>query len=242
MDPLPLLFVITVGAVLVLVFVTGRRRAPTGPVVVPYERRPLFTAAERSFLGVLDQATAGQQLRVLGKIRLFDLLKVRAGAPASEQRSAMNRVIQKHVDFVLCSPADLHVVAVIELDDASHDTPKARARDELVDRALAAAGIPIHRFSARRAYSVQEIRQALAPLRPPPASDGAAGRPRDGAAAPLGGHPSAVSAPADAPAPLGSCPKCGRPLVERVGKRGPRQGTTFLGCSGYPDCRTIIDA
>lgn len=241
MDFLPLLFVIVVGAVLVLVFMTGRRRAPAGPIVVPYERRPLFTAAERSFMGVLDQATAGH-LRVLGKIRLFDLLKVRAGTPASEQRSAMNRVIQKHVDFVLCSPADLRVVAVVELDDASHDTPKARARDELVDRALAAAGIPIHRFSARQAYSVQEIRQVLASLTPAPPPDGATSRPRGDGAAPLGVDPAAVAAPAADLAPLGSCPKCGRPLVERIGKRGPRQGTTFLGCSGYPDCRTIIDA
>ena len=241
MDPLPLLFVITVGALLVLVFVTGRRRAPTGPVVVPYDRRPLFTAAERSFLAVLDQATAGQ-LRVLGKIRLSDLLKVRAGTPASEQRTAMNRVIQKHVDFVLCSPADLSVVAVIELDDASHDTPKARARDALVHQALAAAGIPIHRFSARRAYSVQEIRQALASLTHPPPPGGATSRPRDGDDAPSGGAPAAVPAPGDDLAPFGPCPKCGRALVERIGKRGPRQGTTFLGCSGYPDCRTIIDA
>src|SRR5262249_25544073 len=33
-----------------------------------------------------------------------------------------------------------------------------------------------------------------------------------------------------------SCPNCGKPLVRREGRRGP-----FLGCSGYPKCRTIVN-
>ncbi|HUV04840.1 MAG TPA: type I DNA topoisomerase [Armatimonadota bacterium] len=33
-----------------------------------------------------------------------------------------------------------------------------------------------------------------------------------------------------------TCPKCGRPLVLRMGKYGE-----FLGCSGYPKCRTIVN-
>jgi DNA topoisomerase-1 len=48
------------------------------------------------------------------------------------------------------------------------------------------------------------------------------------------GEPSEQSAeqPTEAQQP---CPKCGRPLVERVGRYGK-----FLGCSGYPECRTIV--
>jgi DNA topoisomerase-1 len=30
------------------------------------------------------------------------------------------------------------------------------------------------------------------------------------------------------------CPKCGKPLVTRTGKRGP-----FVACSGYPKCRYV---
>lgn len=29
------------------------------------------------------------------------------------------------------------------------------------------------------------------------------------------------------------CPECGRPLVERTNREN---GSTFLGCRGYPDC------
>src|SRR5579871_6281470 len=31
------------------------------------------------------------------------------------------------------------------------------------------------------------------------------------------------------------CPKCGKPLIEREGRFGK-----FLGCSGYPKCKTIV--
>ncbi len=33
---------------------------------------------------------------------------------------------------------------------------------------------------------------------------------------------------------LGTCPECGKPLVQKSGKFGP-----FIGCSGYPQCRYI---
>ena len=32
------------------------------------------------------------------------------------------------------------------------------------------------------------------------------------------------------------CPNCGRPLAARKGRFGP-----FLGCTGYPGCKTIIN-
>lgn len=33
------------------------------------------------------------------------------------------------------------------------------------------------------------------------------------------------------------CPKCGSNLVERTAKKGPMQGSKFLGCSNYPTCK-----
>jgi DNA topoisomerase-1 len=33
-----------------------------------------------------------------------------------------------------------------------------------------------------------------------------------------------------------ACPNCGKPMVQRMGRRGP-----FLGCSGYPDCKTTMN-
>jgi DNA topoisomerase-1 len=43
-------------------------------------------------------------------------------------------------------------------------------------------------------------------------------------------------APGEAPAPTGiNCPNCGKEMVKRAGKAGE-----FLGCSGYPDCKTTM--
>lgn len=39
-------------------------------------------------------------------------------------------------------------------------------------------------------------------------------------------------------APL--CPKCGKPMLRRMQKKGQMQGREFWGCSGYPECDGIL--
>ena len=80
--------------------------------------------------------------------------------PARQQ--ALNRIQSKHLDFVVCNPNDLTVQYAIELDDQSHDRAKRQGRDEFVDKALQAAGVPILHFSAKRSYAVAAVQQALA--------------------------------------------------------------------------------
>ncbi|MEX2551956.1 MAG: DUF2726 domain-containing protein, partial [Actinomycetota bacterium] len=110
----------------------------------------LFTDAERSFLGVLELALA-ENLRVFGKVRVGDLLQ--PAVPAAGRQAAFNKVSSKHVDFVLCSPQDFRLVAVIELDDKSHSEPKRQSRDAFLDRAFQQAGLPIFRFPVQATYS-----------------------------------------------------------------------------------------
>lgn len=38
------------------------------------------------------------------------------------------------------------------------------------------------------------------------------------------------------------CPRCGSGLLERVARRGSNAGRSFLGCSGFPQCRYTQDA
>lgn len=38
------------------------------------------------------------------------------------------------------------------------------------------------------------------------------------------------------------CPKCGSGLVERIARKGPNAGSTFLGCENYPKCRFTKNA
>ena len=244
--PFPLL-AFAVVAVLLLV-ASMARRAPSKEYRPPsFDRRPPFTPAERSFLGVLDRAVEGR-LRVLGKVRLADLVKLRPGLSRSEAATASNKIRMKHVDFVLCSRTDLSVVAVVELDDASHRT--RRTRDALVDDVLASAGIPVHRFSAKVAYSVGDVRKILGQVPPTPeaASSGLMGEPSPRSAG-HGPGPEPVTSsghvharPDRATSPDRLCPECGRELVQRSAKCGARAGTSFIGCSGYPACRYTASA
>ena len=129
---------------------------------MPYEpRQALFSPAERSFFGVLEQAVAGQ-FRIMGKVRLGDLIQPAKGFSRSQRTSAWNRIHQKHVDFVLCQPDTLAVAGVVELDDASHRRKDRSERDAFVDKVhLSTAGIPIVHFSARKGYSMQDVSAKL---------------------------------------------------------------------------------
>lgn len=153
-----LLFLVGV-VVLVVKSVLASKKAPA--TTFPYQKEPhLFTPAERSFLGVLEQAV-GTQSRVLGKVRLADVIKV-SGVNGTGRQSAFNRIQSKHVDFVVCSANDLAVQSVVELDDQSHDRPTRQSRDEFLDKALQAAGVPLFHFSAKRSYTVADVKKALA--------------------------------------------------------------------------------
>ncbi|MBR5665520.1 MAG: four helix bundle suffix domain-containing protein [Bacteroidales bacterium] len=33
-----------------------------------------------------------------------------------------------------------------------------------------------------------------------------------------------------------TCPRCGKPMLKRVAKKGINSGKEFWSCSGYPDC------
>ena len=50
--------------------------------------------------------------------------------------------------------------------------------------------------------------------------------------------------PSDRPNPsdkIPSCPKCGKPTALRTAKSGKTAGKQFWGCTGYPDCKGVVN-
>ena len=136
-----------------------QKRKPTSNF--PYQKQDkLFTPAERSFLGVLEQAVC-DQYRVFGKVRLADVIKVKTGLSNSIRQSAFNRIQSKHLDYVICDSGDLSVQFAVELDDRSHFQSKRKSRDAFVDQALKVADVPLYRFPVKQTYSVAEIKSLL---------------------------------------------------------------------------------
>jgi very-short-patch-repair endonuclease len=218
------------------------------------KKEPLFTLAERSFLGVLEQSL-DDRFRVLGKVRLGDIVKPAKGLSKSRFATVRNQVNQKHVDFVVCSMSTMEVVGVVELDDKSHDQKERSARDQLVDRALADAKIPIIHFPAQKGYVLAEVRATLsqkfaisAPHTAPPvlkvirATEIPVSTSKE-ATSQLSNEPVmllvklAESVP-ESRVPV--CPKCDSAMVKRQATKGLHAGKFFWACSAFPKCRQVV--
>jgi very-short-patch-repair endonuclease len=235
---LPIIALVVIAIIVAVI----KHLIPKGKL--PYEKQPsLFTPAERSFLGVLEQAVSNQ-FRIMGKVRLGDIVKVKTGLDNKTRQSAFNRIQSKHVDFIACDPNDLSIQFAVELDDKSHEREDRQDRDAFVDKVMDAAGIPIIHFQAKRAYVVQEVRDTLiAKLNP--SEDKPADVP---VAKPL---PSPVAIPVPVANTSNTqtstanispkCPSCGAEMVRRKAKSGQNAGNEFWGCSQFPKCRKMIE-
>jgi hypothetical protein len=182
MDGLVIGVLLFVAALFFLKFL-ARNRTRTAPAEqLQYRRRPaLFSAAERSFAGVLDQVLDGRY-RVYGKVRVADLIEPLPGKDRRIWQKAFNRISAKHFDFVICSSSDLVPVVVIELDDRSHQKHKRQQRDELLQQICVQVQLPLIRVPAQKAYKLADVEAFLKPLRDLAAQDGSA---LDGVTAPL---------------------------------------------------------
>lgn len=133
----------------------GRGRASTNRLLEnPYGLRDDFLShAELSFYHVL-RSTLAQDVTIVIKPRLGDILFVRQ---PHKNQGARNRIDRKHVDFLLCETATMKPRLVVELDDSSHQKKDRQERDQLVDGALRAAGLPVLHVRAMKGYVPQEL-------------------------------------------------------------------------------------
>ena len=157
--PLIVLIVVVAIALKRLKFLLKKRgKKPS----FPYQSRgKLFTPAERSFLGVLEQVV-DDSVKIYGKVRLADVIQTKPGLSPSQRQTAFNKIQSKHLDFVICDASDLSIKYAIELDDKSHGEAKRKTRDDFLNQALATAEIPLFRFPAQKSYSLEEVREILA--------------------------------------------------------------------------------
>jgi hypothetical protein len=89
---------------------------------------------------------------------------VHRSVSTQRRAGAFNRISGKHADFVICASDTFRVVGVVELDDKSHRGESRQRRDQFLDAAFAAAGIPVLHIPAQRSYSIQDLRSRLASL------------------------------------------------------------------------------
>ena len=92
-------------------------------------------------------------------VRIADLLRVEKGA--ANRRKWLNKILAKHIDFVLCDPGSLRPIICIELDDRSHERPDRIERDAFVDHAFESAELPLLRIKVQKTYPPREVRELI---------------------------------------------------------------------------------
>lgn len=233
-----LLIVVAIIVIVAAVFIALTTKKSANDTGLAFEKRePLFTPAERSFLGVLEQSIDGNHYRVFGKVRLGDIVKPAKGLSNSKRATAQNKINQKHLDFVICSAADLAVVGVVELDDKSHEKEDRAGRDEFVDQVLSRAKIPVLHFPVKKGYELQEVKAKLAEAFKLAAETVVSvvakeDVPVQQISLEVGEQRTENSVPV--------CPKCAANMVQRQAKNGPHEGKFFWACSTYPKCRQVV--
>lgn len=135
------------------------RKSPRHHQRLPYQtRRLLLSRGEAAFYRALRVAVRGQYL-IAFKVRLADLITC--------EKRAWNDgfghlIARQHLDFVLCDWKTTEILLAIELDDRSHELARRRQRDNFLNEALAAAGIPLVRFRAASRYDANTVAAVLA--------------------------------------------------------------------------------
>ena len=134
-------------AVLLLLYVLLR---PARPRFAP---KPLLTQNEIEFFGRLQRALP--ELAIFPQVALRAI--IRPGSPSSSRsydREA-GLIGAKHCDFLICRPDNFAIVAIVELDDRTHQKDKDASRDQMT----AAAGYRTLRFESKNKPSVAELRR-----------------------------------------------------------------------------------
>ncbi|WP_230533326.1 DUF2726 domain-containing protein [Microvirga roseola] len=118
-----------------------------------YRSQPVMTANEREFYQRLRSAFP--DCEIWPQVPILALVRPDAKENSRAFWLAFRQISNARVDWVIAE--DTEVIAVIELDDRSHDARKDARRDQI----LASCGYQVIRFHSGRRPDPQQIREAV---------------------------------------------------------------------------------
>lgn len=110
-----------------------------------YRYKKLLSNNELKYYRVLQTIADENNLTVLSKIRMADLVSVADYSSNSWYYKYFSRIQSKHIDFALADKINLGIKILIEVDDYSHNTEKAKEKDEFKNQVLRGAGYKLLR-------------------------------------------------------------------------------------------------
>lgn len=145
----------------ILFKITKIKRTPKGQV---YKARPILTDNEQEFFTRL--LVALPEFYVFPQVSFSALLEPTNFSSRAQKMSIRGTFSQKYADYVVADNR-LVVVAIVELDDRTHNSSKDKSRDVM----LAEAGYRVIRWQAKDKPSVQAIAEKFALLLTPKPTD-----------------------------------------------------------------------
>lgn len=196
---------------------------------LPYRLRDDFlTPSEFSFYKILS-TIVGTERVIQSKVRLGDIFFV---ARPNENARYFNKIIAKHLDFLVCDAVTMKPLLGVELDDTSHQRSNRIERDEFIDKVFQAANLPLLHVVNQRTYNTREIEALVSPF-----IDIVSQTEGTNFTSNISPSAQTVENIPSSPAPVPICPKCGILMVVRTVSQGEHKGNQFYGCSNYPRCR-----
>lgn len=153
MNTILLIVIFAVIILIALVILKKKGAGDTGEWPF-YPRKPLSQPEQILYFRL---AKALPDHIVLAQVQLSRLLGVKKG---NNYQAWSNRINRMSADFVVCAK-DSSILAVIELDDASHTAKSRKEADAKKDKALNSAGVTLHRWNVKAIPDEAAIRVAI---------------------------------------------------------------------------------
>ena len=105
-----------------------------------YQAKNLLTKNEWVQYKKLKEIADVKGYVICPKVRLFDVIEPIKGH--DKYKTLMYKIQAKHIDFLICDK-NMHIKAIIELDDSSHDNKDRKERDQFFDLILHSVGYKV---------------------------------------------------------------------------------------------------
>lgn len=149
---------IGLGVLTLISFLLSVRRTWKRRTDLPFRlERALFSKNERAFLSVLEQSLA-PSYRILGKIRLSDVLSFQGRVDRETRDRASARIGDRKLDFLICTSDDLSISGAVEL------VASGREGDQMLAKICDAVALPLIRIRAADSYDTRAIEDQVRTL------------------------------------------------------------------------------
>ena len=144
-----------VAVIVIIALALKKRKSNANEENWPFYAKRLMSRPEQVLYHRLISALP--EHIILAQVQLSRVLGVKKGYNFGEWNNRINRM---SVDFIVCQK-DASVIAVIELDDKSHEAESRQKADAKKDKALASAEISIIRWKVEKMPDEKTIQDTL---------------------------------------------------------------------------------